>query len=81
VHVKQWVTLHGFALNVSTDLRAFDLIVPCGIQGVVMTSVAAELGRTDAGSLWAYTRAHVVSAFTRTFGYEAAEAVEGAVAG
>jgi lipoyl(octanoyl) transferase len=81
VHVKQWVTLHGFALNVSTDLRAFDLIVPCGIQGVVMTSVAAELGRTDPGSLWADTRAHVVSAFTRTFGYEAAEAVEGAVAG
>jgi lipoyl(octanoyl) transferase len=79
VHVKQWVTLHGFALNVSTDLRAFDLIVPCGIQGVVMTSVAAELGRTDRGPLWADTRAHVVSAFTRTFGYEGADAVEGAV--
>src|SRR6185312_11881532 len=34
IHVKQWVTFHGFALNVSTDLRGFDLIVPCGIHGV-----------------------------------------------
>src|SRR5262249_55479561 len=38
IHVKQWVTFHGFALNVTTDLSAFDLIVPCGIQNVVMTS-------------------------------------------
>ena len=44
VHVKRWVTLHGFALNVVNDLDGFDLIVPCGIQQVVMTSVAAELG-------------------------------------
>ena len=52
IHVKQWVTFHGFALNVSTDLSGFDLIVPCGIDGVVMTSVAAELGRADAPALW-----------------------------
>jgi lipoate-protein ligase B len=76
IHVKQWVTLHGFALNVSTDLAAFDLIVPCGIQGVVMTSVAAELGRTDATRLWDGTRAGVVQAFGRTFGYDGVEAVE-----
>jgi lipoate-protein ligase B len=37
------VTWHGFALNVSTDLRWFDLIVACGIPGVTMTSVAREL--------------------------------------
>ena len=52
IHVKQWVTLHGFALNVITDLRAFDLIVPCGIERVVMTSVAEELGRAGYGRLW-----------------------------
>ncbi|MEO8140625.1 MAG: lipoyl(octanoyl) transferase LipB [Gemmatimonadota bacterium] len=42
VHVRHWVTSHGFALNVSNDLRDFDLIVPCGISGVEMTSVARE---------------------------------------
>jgi lipoate-protein ligase B len=44
VHARDWVTWHGFALNVSTDLSYFDLIVPCGINGVVMTSIARELG-------------------------------------
>ena len=44
VHARDWVTWHGFALNVSTDLSYFDLIVPCGISGVVMTSTARELG-------------------------------------
>ena len=45
VHARDWVTWHGFALNVSTDLSYFDLIVPCGIDGVVMTSLARETGR------------------------------------
>jgi lipoyl(octanoyl) transferase len=44
VHARDWVTWHGFALNVTTDLSYFDLIVPCGIDGVVMTSLARELG-------------------------------------
>ena len=67
IHVKQWVTYHGFALNVSTDLNYFDLIVPCGIQGVVMTSVAQELGRTDTTTIWKETRAAVVEEMGRTF--------------
>ena len=45
VHARDWVTWHGFALNVATDLSYFDLIVPCGIQDVVMTSMTRELGR------------------------------------
>jgi len=44
VHARDWVTWHGFALNVTTDLSYFDLMVPCGIQEVTMTSVARELG-------------------------------------
>ena len=75
IHVKQWVTFHGFALNVSTDLQGFDLIVPCGIQGVVMTSVAAELGRHDAAALWEESRGAVVEAFAEEFGYREVEAV------
>jgi lipoyl(octanoyl) transferase len=46
VHARNWVTWHGFALNVSTDLSYFDLIVPCGIPEVTMTSIERELGRT-----------------------------------
>jgi len=45
VHARDWVTWHGFALNVSTQLSYFDLIVPCGIPEVTMTSVQRELGR------------------------------------
>jgi lipoyl(octanoyl) transferase len=44
VHARDWVTWHGFALNVSTDLSYFDLMVPCGIANVTMTSMARELG-------------------------------------
>jgi lipoate-protein ligase B len=47
VHARDWVTWHGFALNVTTDLSYFDLIVPCGIDGVVMTSIAREVGSPD----------------------------------
>jgi lipoyl(octanoyl) transferase len=43
VHARDWVTWHGFALNVTTDLSYFDLMVPCGIADVQMTSVAREL--------------------------------------
>ena len=66
VHVKRWVTLHGFALNVVNDLSGFDLIVPCGIRQVVMTSVAEELGGAEVhGQLFARTRAAVVTSLGR----------------
>lgn len=45
VHARDWVTWHGFALNVSTDLSWFETIVPCGIAGVAMTSVEREIER------------------------------------
>lgn len=43
VHARQWVTWHGFALNVTTNLSFFDLMVPCGLPGVEMTSVEREI--------------------------------------
>jgi lipoyl(octanoyl) transferase len=67
IHVKQWVTFHGFALNVSTDLDYFDLIVPCGIDGVTMTSLQRELGPAAPPDLAASAREAVTSAFGRVF--------------
>jgi len=46
VHISRWVTSHGFAYNVSTDLRYFDLIVPCGIADRKTTSLEKLLGRS-----------------------------------
>ena len=45
VKASRWVTMHGFALNVNTDLTYFDYIIPCGIQGKAVTSLATELKR------------------------------------
>jgi len=88
IHVRQWVSWHGFALNVATDLSAFDLIVPCGIPDVVMTSVARELeaqthGRSDARGgdpdLMHRVREAVVESFVRTFGFTGVETFDAAV--
>jgi len=46
VKASRWVTMHGFALNVNTDLSYFDYIVPCGIQGKAVSSLERELKRT-----------------------------------
>jgi len=45
IHVSRGITMHGLAINVSTDLSFFDHIVSCGIQGVEMTSIEKELGK------------------------------------
>lgn len=45
VKTSRWVTMHGFALNINTDLGYFDHIIPCGIRGKAVTSLASELGK------------------------------------
>jgi lipoate-protein ligase B len=67
VGVRGWVTWHGFALNVDCDLAGFDCIVPCGLSGVEMTSVARELGASAPADLGRRARDAVRSAFLRNF--------------
>jgi len=61
VHLSRWVTSHGFAYNVSTDLRYFDLIVPCGIVGRKATSLEKLLGRS-------VPSAEIAASLSRQFG-------------
>jgi len=68
VAVRRWVSYHGFALNVAPDLGFFDLIHPCGLRGIRMTSVAALLGGR-APSL-AEVRETVAREAARRFGCE-----------
>ena len=72
VHARDWVTWHGFALNVTTDLSYFDLMVPCGIADVTMTSVAREMAAdaSDPAALGARVRAEIVGGFAAVFGLE-----------
>ena len=46
IRCSRWITMHGFAFNVNTDLRYFDNIVPCGIANKQVTSLQKELGTT-----------------------------------
>jgi lipoate-protein ligase B len=68
VRTSQWVTSHGLALNVNTDLEFFKLIVPCGLTGVEMTSMATVLGHplemTEVRSCFS---GHFAQAFGRSF--------------
>jgi lipoyl(octanoyl) transferase len=63
VHVSQGVTSHGFALNVTTDLRDFDWVVPCGIRDRGVTSLDLE-----AGSATPPTMELAINATARNFG-------------
>jgi lipoate-protein ligase B len=68
VAVKRWVTMHGFALNVSTDLARFAAINPCGLDASVMASVSSELGRTvSIDDMKAAVRDTFADVFDRTF--------------
>ena len=67
VRASRWVTMHGFALNINTDLSYFDYIVPCGIQGKGVTSIAKELKREVDPSV---VKAAVLKNFSEVFEVE-----------
>ena len=66
VHLSRWVTSHGFAYNVSTDLRYFDLIVPCGLSGKRATSLEKLLGRNVAHE---EVTSRMIAHFADSFGF------------
>lgn len=65
VGLRGWISWHGFALNVTPDLRGFDDIVPCGLAGVRMTSLAEALGAAPTPGLFERAREAVASTFRR----------------
>jgi len=70
VRISRWVTSHGFALNVSTDLSYFSLMNPCGIAGCAMTSMEMELA---APVSMAAVRERIVAHFGSVFQREMRE--------
>jgi lipoate-protein ligase B len=67
VGLRGWITWHGFALNVDCDLAGFECIVPCGLHGVAMSSIARELGEAAPPDLAHRAREAVKTAFLRRF--------------
>jgi lipoyl(octanoyl) transferase len=70
VRISRWITSHGFAFNVATDLSHFSLIVPCGIQDRGVTSLARLLGRSPAMSS---VEDAAIGAFAAIFGRHPSE--------
>ncbi len=76
VHISRWVTSHGFAFNVNTDLRYFDHIVPCGLRDKGVTSLEKLLGKTV--EIEAVAK-RVIGEFGKVFGLEMARVEESTV--
>lgn len=76
LHVSRGVTTHGLAVNVSNDLQPFEWIVPCGIEGVAMTSLSRELGAEQ--DLGAFAEA-LVAAYARVLDREPVAGEHGAL--
>ena len=66
VHLSRGVTTHGFAINVDNDLQPFEWVVPCGLDGVRMTSITKETGK---GEHMACFRRRMALAFCQALGY------------
>lgn len=69
--IEEWITYHGFALNVSPDLSPFDLIIPCGYRGIGVTSMEEVLGEAPEMS---EVRKRVAQRFSEVFGVEVRQA-------
>ena len=68
--IEEWITYHGFALNVSPDLSHFDLLIPCGYRGMGVTSIQEVLGEAPGMS---EVRKSVAQRFSEVFGVEIRE--------
>lgn len=66
VRASRWVTMHGFALNVNTDLGYFDNIIPCGIRGKAVTSLNVELSKEKVDT--EEVKTHILKHFEEIFG-------------
>ena len=64
VRLTKWVTMHGFALNVNTDLRFFNDIIPCGIKDFGVTSIEKIIGKEQDLSL---VKEHILISFAKVF--------------
>lgn len=79
IAVRKWVAYHGFALNLSTDLRYFEAVEPCGFAGSIMTTVHEKMGQdADIEQIAANLKRNLIAKFTelsRSYGEEAGVAV------